>query len=221
MRTQTTSNETVEMYLKTIAELTVGNEPVVIARVAERLGVSAVSANEMVRRLAAQELLTHQRYQGVALTDAGRNTAHNVMRRQRLWECFLADHLKLNWAGVYEVACRLEHATSNVLAEALAAYLGHPEVCPHGNPIPRGDGSLPELKARPLTTLGVGEAGHIKSILPATTEVYAYLNRHCVTPAQPFTVVEIAPMDGPITLNMARGWVALGRPMAELVLVSA
>ncbi len=221
MRTQTTSNETVEMYLKTIAELTIGDEPVVIARVAERLGVSAVAANEMIRRLTEQGYLTHQRYQGVALTGAGRTIAHNVMRRQRLWECFLADHLKLNWAGIYEVACRLEHATSNVVAEALAAYLGHPEVCPHGNPIPRSDGSLPEMTARPLTALAVGETGHIDSILPATTEVYAYLSRHCVTPAQSFTVEEIAPMDGPITLNMANGRVALGRAMAELVLVSA
>lgn len=221
MRTQTTSNETVEMYLKTIAELSVGTEPVVIARVAERLGVSAVSANEMMKRLTEQGYLTHERYKGVCLTDRGRSIAHNVMRRQRLWECFLADHLKLNWAGVYEAACRLEHATSNVVAEALAAYLGHPEVCPHGNPIPRGDGSLPEMTARPLTALAVGEAGHIDSILPTTTEVYAYLNRHCVIPAQPFTVVEIAPMDGPITLSMAVGRVALGRTMADLVLVTA
>ncbi|MEZ4519245.1 MAG: metal-dependent transcriptional regulator [Chloroflexota bacterium] len=221
MRTQTTSNETIEMYLKTIAELSVGCEPVVIARVAERLGVSAVSANEMVKRLTEQGLLTHERYKGVALTDSGRQVAHSVMRRQRLWECFLADHLKLNWAGVYEAACRLEHATSNVVAESLAAYLGYPEVCPHGNPIPRNDGSLPSTAARPLTALAVGETGVIDSILPATTEVYAYLNRYQVVPDRPFTVVEIAPMEGPITLNLAAGKVSLGRTMADLVLVTA
>lgn len=219
MRTQTTSNETVEMYLKTIAELSVGPDPVVIARVADRLGVSAVSANEMMKRLTEQGYLTHERYQGVCLTDNGRAVAHNVMRRQRLWECFLADHLQLNWAGVYEAACRLEHATSNVVAEALSAYLGHPDVCPHGNPIPRSDGSLPERAARPLTALSAGESGHIESILPTSTEVYAYLSRHRVTPSQPFTVVEIAPMDGPITLSLTGGRVALGQSMAELVLV--
>jgi DtxR family transcriptional regulator, Mn-dependent transcriptional regulator len=220
MRTQTTSSETVEMYLKTIAELGPDQSPVIIARVAERLGVSPVSANEMMKRLAEQGLLTHERYKGVVLTEDGRYIAHNVIRRQRLWECFLADHLKLDWAGVYEMACRLEHATSNVLAESLANYLGHPTTCPHGNPIPRSDGSLPEGMGRPLTSLRVGESGHIRSIQPTSADIFAYLNRHNVTPNQPFTLVEIAPMQGPLTLQLEAGRVALGRPMAELVLVS-
>lgn len=221
MRTQTTSNEAAEMYLKTIAELDDGRSPIVIARVAERLGVSPVSANEMMKRLVEQELVAHERYKGVTLTRKGQAIANSVIRRQRLWECFLVDHLKFEWAGVYEMSCRLEHATSNVLAEALAAYLGHPEVCPHGSPIPRSDGSVSHVSTRPLTALRVGEAGCIHSIQPTSTNVYAYLNRHQVLPNRKFTVAEIAPMEGPITLALPNGRVSLGRPMAELVLVAA
>jgi DtxR family Mn-dependent transcriptional regulator len=220
MRTQTTSNETVEMYLKTIAELSDDGAPVIIARVAERLGVTAVSANEMMKRLTEQGLVLHERYKGVTLTEHGSYIAHNVIRRQRLWECFLTEHLNLDWAGVYEMACRLEHATSNVLAESLSAYLGHPTTCPHGSPIPRSDGSLPKATARPLTALKIGESGRIHSIQPTTTDVFAYLNRHQVLPQREFTIAEIAPMQGPITLNMETGPVALGLPMAELVLVT-
>ena len=102
MRTQTTSNETVEMYLKTIAELSDDDTPVVIARVAERLGVSPVSANEMMKRLVEQELLVHERYKGVMLTENGRFYANSVIRRQRLWECFLVDRLNFNWSGAYD-----------------------------------------------------------------------------------------------------------------------
>ncbi|GJM40859.1 MAG: iron-dependent repressor [Ardenticatenaceae bacterium] len=221
MRTQSTSNETIEMYLKTIAELCDGDGPVVIARVAERLGISPVSANEMMKRLVEQELIEHVRYKGVTLTENGRYIAHNVMRRQRLWERFLVDHLQMEWSGVYEMSCRLEHATSNVLAEALSAYLGHPTVCPHGSPIPNSDGSLPIVSIRPLTNLRVGEAGCIHSIQPTTTDVYAYLNRYHILPNQNFTISEIAPMSGPITLDMANGKVALGRSLAELVWVNA
>jgi DtxR family transcriptional regulator, Mn-dependent transcriptional regulator len=220
MRTQTTSSEAIEMYLKTIAELSDGRSPIVIARVAERLGVSPVSANEMMKRLMEQELVAHERYKGVTLTRKGQAIANSVIRRQRLWECFLVDHLKFEWAGVYEMACRLEHATSNVLAESLSAYLGHPTVCPHGSPIPRSDGSIPHFATRPLTALRVGEAGCIHSIQPASTDVYAYLNRHQVLPNREFTVAEIAPMEGPITLALTHGRVSLGRPMAELVLVA-
>lgn len=220
MRTQTTSHETVEMYLKTIAELSDDGSPIIIARVAERLGVTPVSANEMMKRLAEQGLVVHMRYKGVTLTDSGRNVAHSIIRRQRLWECFLVEHLKLDWAGVYEMACRLEHATSNVLAEALAAYLDHPTVCPHGNPIPERDGNMPAAAARPLTTLHVGETGIIHSIQPTTTDVFAYLSRHHILPQQKFAVTEIAPMQGPITLNLTTGAVALGRSLAELILVT-
>ena len=219
MRTHTTSNETVEMYLKTMAELSDGTAPVVIARLAERLGVTPVSANEMIKRLVEQGLVDREPYKGVYLTENGRMIANSVMRRQRLWECFLVDHLKLDWAGVYEMACRLEHATSNVLAEALSAYLDHPTVCPHGRPIPESDGSLPQDLGRPLTELRVGETGKIQSIQPTSTDIFAYLNRHQILPEQTFTVIEIAPMDGPIMLELESDQVALGQSMAELVFV--
>lgn len=221
MRTQTTSHETVEMYLKTIAELSDDGAPVIIARVAERLGVTPVSANEMMKRLAEQKLVVHERYKGVTLTKSGRTVAHSIMRRQRLWECFLVEHLKLDWAGVYEMACRLEHATSNVLAEALDAYLEHPTVCPHGNPIPQRDGQMAAAATRPLTALHIGESGTIHSIQPTTTDVFAYLNRHHILPQRKFSIAEVAPLQGPITLNMATGIVALGRSMAELILVTS
>ena len=63
MRTHSTGNETVEMYLKTIAELGDGETPVSVARLAERLGVTPVSANEMMKRLAEQELQPAQKRQ--------------------------------------------------------------------------------------------------------------------------------------------------------------
>ncbi|MFM8426637.1 MAG: metal-dependent transcriptional regulator, partial [Chloroflexota bacterium] len=103
-------SESTEMYLKALVEL--GNSDVAISRLAERLSVTHVSANEMMRRLVDQGLVTHTPYKGVTLTKEGREAATNVIRRQRLWECFLYDHLNIEWAKVYEFACSLEHATS-------------------------------------------------------------------------------------------------------------
>lgn len=221
MRTQTTSNETVEMYLKTIAELSVDDEPVIIARVAERLGVSPVTANEMMKRLVDQGLIVHERYKGVNLTENGRFYANSVIRRQRLWECFLVDRLNFNWSGSHEAACRLEHATSNVLAEALSAYLDHPTVCPHGNPIPRADGTMPEIEGSPLTKLSVGESATVLGVIHINTEVFAYLSQHHIVPGQVIQVTEKAPMDGPITVRAKDKLVALGLPMAATVMVKA
>ena len=87
------------MYLKAMVELS-DHDVVAIGRLAEHLNVTPVSANEMVRRLSEQGLMKHTPYKGVALTEKGREVACNVMRRQRLWECFLYDHLKIEWAQI-------------------------------------------------------------------------------------------------------------------------
>ena len=148
-------NESTEVCLKALAELG-GEELVSMARLAKRLGITLVSAKERINLLAAQGLVTHLSYKGAALTESGRPLAYNVIRRQRLWECFLYDQLKLEWESVYEVACDLEHATPLGVTEALAAYLGDPTWCPHGNPIPGPEGTLEPLQGIPLSRLPPG-----------------------------------------------------------------
>jgi DtxR family transcriptional regulator, Mn-dependent transcriptional regulator len=63
-------SESTEMYLKAIAELD-DRDAVAVARLAERLSVTPVSANEMVRRLGEQGLVSHKPYKGVTLTNEG------------------------------------------------------------------------------------------------------------------------------------------------------
>jgi len=207
------------MYLKTVAELSDGQNPISIASIADRLGVTSVSTGEMVKRLVDQGLLQHERYKGVVLTGEGRAIAHSIMRRQRLWECFLVDHLQLNWAGVYEISCRLEHATSAVLAEALAAYLNHPTQCPHGNPIPDATGEVTLADRATLSNLGTGQSARLLSIQPTTTDVYAYLQERQLLPGQIVSVLAIAPLEGPLTLDVDAAETVLGRNLAELLIV--
>lgn len=213
------SSESIEMYLKTIAELGGAGESVSVGKLAERLGVTAVSANEMVKRLVRQELVKYQPYKGAILTKNGRRLAHNVIRRQRLWECFLVDHLKIDWAVAYDQACDLEHATAPGVTQSLAAFLNHPATCPHGNPIPDADGRIIPNQGQPLSEWPVGQTGTITAILPKNSEVLAYLNDKGIRPSQPITLTEIAPLDGPYNLLIGRQTVALGRQLAELILV--
>ena len=66
--------------------------------------------------------------------------ALKVVRRHRLWEQFLAEHLGYPVDRIHEEAERLEHATSDELERRLDRILGHPSVDPHGDPIPTGRG---------------------------------------------------------------------------------
>jgi DtxR family transcriptional regulator, Mn-dependent transcriptional regulator len=212
-------SESTEMYLKAIVEASNG-DVVAVSRLAERLSVTPVSANEMVHRLDEQGLLEHTPYKGVALTGKGREAACNVLRRQRLWEVFLYEHLKIEWAKIYELACSLEHATASEVTEALAVFLGDPQFCPRGNPIPAADGSFAPLDGVPLNEVAVGEPVRVLAINATVTEVLMYLQERNILPGQEFTVVEAAPLQGPLTLRLADGKeIALGLSLAQFVIV--
>lgn len=212
-------SESTEMYLKAIAEAD-DRQAVAVSRLADRLSVTAVSANEMVHRLDEQGLVEHTPYKGVALTQKGREAASSVLRRQRLWEVFLYEHLKIEWARIYELACSLEHATAPEVTEALAEFLGNPQFCPRGNPIPAADGSFTPLDGVPLSQVPLGKSVHVIAINATGTDVLKYLQGHNILPARELTVLEAAPLHGPLTLRLADGMkVALGLALAEFVIV--
>ena len=212
-------SESTEMYLKAMVEIGHGDK-VAVGRLAERLGVSNVSANEMVHRLTDQGLVAHIPYKGAELTKVGQTAACNVLRRQRLWECFLYEHLKIEWAKLYELACALEHATAPEVTEALAVFLGDPKFCPRGNPIPTADGTFTPLNGIPLREAPVGTKVRVLAVNATETDVNRYLQDRAILPGRELTIVEAAPMDGPLTLRMDGQDVALGLQLAEFVIVN-
>lgn len=210
-------SESTEMYLKAMSEL--GDRDVAIARLAERLNVTHVSANEMMRRLGEQGLVTHTPYKGVTLTKKGHEVASNVIRRQRLWEVFLYEHLNIEWSKVYELACSLEHATAPEVTEALAEFLEHPQTCPRGNPIPDSKGVYTPLNGMALSEVEVGKTVTVLAVDATATDVLKYLQDKNILPGQKLKVMEAAPMEGPLTLSLNGKEVALGLSLAEFVVV--
>jgi DtxR family Mn-dependent transcriptional regulator len=213
-------NESTEMYLKTVVELANGAvEPVPISALADRLGVSTVSATEMIHRLQDQDLLDHTPYKGVSLTDKGQHWATALIRAHHMWECLLVDKLGLPWEKAHDYACRLEHATETAVTEALAAYLDQPTICPHGNPIPGADGVVAELDDVALTAVQPGQSGTIQRIYPESPLLLDYLAGRNLKPGNAFTVTEIAPFNGPIMLECCQQTHALGQEVAAHIFV--
>jgi DtxR family Mn-dependent transcriptional regulator len=203
------------MYLKTASELAVGDVgPVPISALADRLGVSAVSATEMVHRLCDQGLLDHTPYKGVTLTEDGDQRAHRIIRRHRLWECFLADHLGLAWQVVHDFACEMEHATPREVVEGLAEFLNQPETCPHGNPIPGPGGDMPEITDVPLNEWKEGDKGAITRLHPESLLLLDYAASQNIKPGQTIVCEGMAPFRGPIMMKIGGESQALGREVA-------
>jgi DtxR family Mn-dependent transcriptional regulator len=207
------------MYLKAMAEMN-GPESVAIGRLAERLSVTHVSANEMVKKLGEQGLVSHTPYKGVNLTEKGKEAACSVLRRQRLWEVFLFQHLKIEWALIYELACALEHATAPEVTEALADFLGNPKTCPRGNPIPDENGEFTPLNGAVLSEAEVGRTVKVLAVNATATDVLKYLQERDILPGHTLDVIEAAPLKGPLTLRVdGKKETALGLSMAEFVIV--
>lgn len=213
-------NESTEMYLKTISELAESDgEPVAISALAERMGVSNVSATEMVHRLAKRDLLHHEPYKGVRLSPVGRQRATAIIRSHHMWEIFLAEKLELPWEKVHDFSCRLEHATDTAVTEALANYLDHPQRCPHGNAIPGPDGRMAILFDVPLTNLEPGQRGIISRITPESTLLLEYLAVRQLKPGEPIIFDEVTPFNGPLMVTCAGATHALGREVAAYIFV--
>jgi DtxR family Mn-dependent transcriptional regulator len=172
---------TVENYAKTIYQITAGldGQPATTGQIAAALGVSPGTVTSMLKTLDAARLATHRRYEGVALTRAGRMLALRVIRRHRLIELFLMRTLDMTWDEVHDEAEHMEHAVSDLLVERMDAFLGRPEVDPHGDPIPAADAhSLSagdEAIVRSLAECESGEVFRLARVIDQSPEFLRYL----------------------------------------------
>jgi DtxR family Mn-dependent transcriptional regulator len=213
------SGESAEMYLKAICELTAIEPLVPISTLADRLGISVVSATEMVHRMRTQGLLEHKRYKGVRLTKEGRREALDIVRSHRLWERFLVDHLKLPWEDSHDLACQLEHAASPEVVEALSEYLGQPSHCPHGNPIPTSGGTINAQTGIPLDNFDIGKCGIVMLIHPETNAALSYFASHGIKPGVRISVKSIDLFDQLWTLEVAGKEAVISKSMVSRVYV--
>ena len=159
-------NSNREDYLKVILEEG-GMERLVQNRVlAEKLGVAGGSVSEMLIKLMEANLIEYTPYKGSKLTEKGISVCQGIVRNHRLWEVFLIRHLKYSWREAHEEAHILEHITTQRMSARLDEFLNFPEVCPHGEYIPREKNSLiNKVGLRSLTDLDKGEEGRLSKII--------------------------------------------------------
>jgi DtxR family transcriptional regulator, Mn-dependent transcriptional regulator len=195
---------------------------------AERIGVSASTASESIRKLADQGLVDHEKYGAVTLTAAGRTAALAMVRRHRLMETFLVRELGYGWDEVHDEAEVLEHAVSDRMLDRIDAKLGYPTRDPHGDPIPAADGRVPTPPARQLSACENGDAGTVARISDADPEMLRYFDsvgisldsRVRVVARRDFAgIISVAVETAGAPANRGESTVDLGHPAAEAIWV--
>src|SRR4051812_46424013 len=218
-----------EDYLKVIwTAQEWSREKVSTKMLAERIGVSASTASESIRKLADQGLVDHEKYGAVTLTAVGRDAALAVGRRHRLMETFLVRELGYSWDEVHDEAEILEHAVSDRMLDRIDAKLGYPTRDPHGDPIPAADGHVPTPPARQLSVCQDGDTGTVARISDADPEMLRYFDSVGITldsglmvlPRRDFAgMISVAIKPSDARENDPGATVDLGSPAAEAIWV--
>ena len=208
-----------EDYLKAIYVLKSRGEEVTNSALANHLDVSPASATNMVKKLAGLNLVEYERYQSIALSTAGERVALEVLRHHRLLELYLHQELKLPWDQVHAEAERLEHVISETLEDAIAVALGNPLVDPHGDPIPTKKGQIEGVAGLPLSSVELNVPHRLVRVLMQDEDRLRYLGSLGLYPNVQVTLLERAPFDGPLLIDVDGTHHALAHDMAKLLLV--
>ncbi len=211
--------ESEEMYLITIARLSEdGMEwPIPLSRLAEALSVLPVSVNQMVHKMDEAGILRYIPYKGVELSKKGCQVAARILRLRRLWEVFLMEKLGLSFKEADDLACRMEHITSEDVASRLSSFLDDPVLSPQGRAIPQADGDAWSAPPQLLDNLEVGQSGVVVGV-EADEATCAFLSGEGVRPGVEVFILGISD-SGARLIQVGEKQVGLVNTVAEKIII--
>jgi DtxR family Mn-dependent transcriptional regulator len=208
-------------YLATLRNLVASNQKATIATMARRLNVSPQAVSEMIGRLRTEGLVQVGENRELGLTTSGRAIADGIFRRHALVEWLLTGVVGMGWAESDREAHALQAAISENVEMRLDEMLGHPETCPHGNPIDVAAANR-RPPGVPLASLSSGETATIYRITEEAEEdaaLLSYLEARGLRPGAEISVLASSASLDAITVEGPRGQATFGLHPARLILV--
>ena len=192
-------------YLAAIYRLGEVNAKVTTTALADYMHVSPAAASSMLKRLEESGFIERSTADGITLREQGRLAALQLIRRHRLLVVFLIKVMGFTWDQVDFEAHRLEHAISVAFEDRMDELCGFPTHCPHGDPIPRKDGTMPIDMLVPVVELQPGQRGTLRRVGIKDASVLRYLSQLSLVPGRKLRLLERAPFNGPVTLELLNG----------------
>jgi len=191
-------------YIKAIYKLQQAVGDVPTSSLAAALGVTAASVSGMLKKLSQARLVTHRHYRGVRLTEKGRHSALEVLRRHRLIELFLVEILGMQWDSVHQEAEKLEHAVSDAVLARMDEVLGFPERDPHGSSIPSPEGQPAGKRGIRLDQVPAGRNGIVCEVSDEDPDMLRHLSKIGLVPGTKVSVSEVLTIDGTIMIRCGK-----------------
>ncbi|MGB0526620.1 MAG: metal-dependent transcriptional regulator [Flavobacteriaceae bacterium] len=185
-----------ENYLKAIFHLRSNEgQAVSTTELSEHLNTKPSSVTDMLQRLSSNHWVDYRKYKGVILSQNGEQAALKIIRKHRLWEVFLVEHLNFNWDEVHEVAEQLEHIQSDQLTAALDRFLNFPKYDPHGDPIPDATLQLSKRTKKLLSNFKREESGVCIGVKDSSADFLKVLDRLAISLGSAIQVIDIEEFD--------------------------
>ncbi len=126
---------TLEDYIITIYRLEKLEGIAKTTLIARELLVKPATVSKVIEHLELRGLAKRIKYKGVMLTRKGKKLAKEIIRKHRVLEVFLHEHLGFDWIESHYLAHHLEHIPSIVAERIFQRFIRERKFCPHGNPL--------------------------------------------------------------------------------------
>lgn len=209
-----------ENYLKIIYHLSIKtNSHVSTNAIAGVMDSKPSSVTDMVQKLAEKDLVSYKKYQGVSLTEQGRNAAINIIRKHRLWEVFLVEKLHFSWDEVHDIAEQLEHIKSEQLINRLDEFLNFPTEDPHGDPIPNKNGIIPKLTRQLLADAPLNEKLICVGVKDSSSSFLQYLDKQKISLGTALQIIEKEAFDNSLKILIDQEKITVSHIVANNIFV--
>jgi len=208
-----------EDYLKHIFELQREDSKVNTSTLAGVLNISSASVSEMISKLTKTGWIKNTPYRGFSLTKKGEKIAINLIRKHRLIEVFLHQHLSYSWDEVHNEAEKFEHVCSDKFINKLDEYLGFPRFDPHGDPIPDINGNVASTENFILSEANAGSAYIVNKVNDTSNEVLKYISSIGIKLNSVILVTEKLGFDESVLVTINNGEHLLSKKIAENIFV--
>jgi DtxR family Mn-dependent transcriptional regulator len=209
-----------ENYIKALFYLHQKSEDISLSELGEELKVSKPTANEMIKKLQQEGIVISKKYKPIKITEKGKQSAAEIIRKHRLSEMFLLQVMKFGWEEVHEIAEDLEHIKTDKFFDRMDELMGFPKTDPHGSPIPDKNGNFNKPNYKRLSQMPVNTSVVVKALLDSSTDFLLFLNNKSIKLGTTITINEIESFDGSLTVSyLEHSKIVLSTSICDRILV--
>ena len=209
-----------ENYIKALFYLHQKSEDISLSELGEELNVSKPTANEMIKKLQQEGIVISKKYKPIKITEKGKQSAAEIIRKHRLSEMFLLQVMKFGWEEVHEIAEDLEHIKTDKFFDRMDELMGFPKTDPHGSPIPDKNGNFNKPNYKRLSQIPVNRSVVVKALRDSSTDFLLFLNNKSIKLGTTITINEIESFDGSLTVSyLEHSKIVLSTSICDRILV--